>query len=533
MDPLQAEKRKRIIGRSRALGHCICEPKKKCPCDLFRQKNVCLCAGEKLPVEALEPKLTEYVRHPGCSSKIEKKILDEVLSGLPDIEDKRILVGRNAGDDAGVIQLSKDKATVLTVDVFTPVVDDPYTFGQIAAANSLSDVYAMGGKPEVALSIIGFPVHTLPAEWMREILKGGIDKMTEAGISVIGGHSINDEEIKCGFAVVGSVGKENLLSDSAAEEGDRIVLTKPLGAGIASFARQIGLASEQTISEMTDSMKTLNAKASLLMPSYGIRAGTDITGFGLMGHLSRIVRKSGIEIELSYEEIPLFSGVRELSEKEVIPGGVERNIEAVDPTLLSFEGLNPAEGSTLFCPETSGGLLLFVPKDKADSFIQELRQDGYPRASQIGKVIAKTGKSQIRVVKSKPIELGNDLPKAGLKFNLSKTVFKETQTMDPSSCCSETANQDFAKSGIQEKAESSFFSHLASISKPRSIDLKHKKLMSLALSVATRCEPCIQINQKAALEAGASNEEIVESVELGIAFGGAPSAMLYKTLMRR
>ena len=210
--------------RSTALGHCICDVKQPCPCDLFRQKDICHCAGEKVGSDGDEVKLTQHVRSAGCASKIAKNVLQEVLKGLPEIDDRRVLVGSSAGDDAGVMMLSPDTATVLTVDVFCPSVDDPYRFGQIAAANSLSDVYAMGAKPQAALSIIGFPVHVLPAPAMHEILRGGLEKMKEAGVPVIGGHSINDEEVKCGFAVIGTTGKGRYIRNAGAKVGDAVLL---------------------------------------------------------------------------------------------------------------------------------------------------------------------------------------------------------------------------------------------------------------------------------------------------------------------
>ena len=220
--------------RSIALGHCICDPRKPCPCEVFKQQGYCHCAGEHPKAAEGPVSLTEHVRNAGCASKISKDVLKEVLSGLPEIDDPRVVVGASAGDDAGVMMISLDTATILTVDVFCPSVDDPYTFGQIAAANSLSDIYAMGGEPQVALSIIGFPVHTLPTSAMREILRGGLDKMKEAGVPVIGGHSINDEEVKCGFAVVGTSPKDAYIRNAGAKAG------RPAGADQAAGRRHCG-----------------------------------------------------------------------------------------------------------------------------------------------------------------------------------------------------------------------------------------------------------------------------------------------------
>ncbi|MFW5798915.1 MAG: selenide, water dikinase SelD, partial [Planctomycetota bacterium] len=195
------EKRRRIMQRSIKLGHCICDPKKPCPCDLFKQEDVCLCAGEQVPLDEGPVKLTRLVEKAGCASKIDKLSLKRILKDLPTFDDPNVVIGMPAGDDAGVYRIDDKHGLVQTVDVFSPSVDDPYLFGQVAAANSLSDVYAMGGHPLTALSIIGFPLREVPESVMADILRGGIDKMAEAGVAVIGGHSIKDGELKAGFAV--------------------------------------------------------------------------------------------------------------------------------------------------------------------------------------------------------------------------------------------------------------------------------------------------------------------------------------------
>ena len=225
---INMERRKRVMQRSIKLGHCVCDPSKPCPCDIFKEKNICLCAGERLEAPTGEVALTKLVEKAGCASKIDQAFLKQVLKDLPEVEDPRVLVGMPAGDDAGIYDMGDGTALVQTVDVFTPSVDDPYVFGQVAAANSVSDVYAMGGRPLTALSVIGFPVRKIPDEAMLEILRGGIDKMKEAGVAVIGGHSINDGEIKAGFAVTGIIEKENVSKNSAAQVGDVLILTKPL-----------------------------------------------------------------------------------------------------------------------------------------------------------------------------------------------------------------------------------------------------------------------------------------------------------------
>ena len=209
---INMERRKRVMQRSIRLGHCICDPKKPCPCDIFKEQNICLCAGERLESPTGPIELTKLVEKAGCASKIDQAFLKQVLKGLPAVDDPRVLVGIPAGDDAGVYDMGDGKALVQTVDVFTPSVDDPYMFGQVAAANSVSDIYAMGGTPMTAVSVLGFPVRKVPDRAMNEILSGGIDKMNEAGAAIIGGHSINDSEIKAGFAVTGIIDKDKIVT---------------------------------------------------------------------------------------------------------------------------------------------------------------------------------------------------------------------------------------------------------------------------------------------------------------------------------
>jgi selenide,water dikinase len=284
---IDIEKRRRIMQRSVKLGHCICNPRQACPCETFKEKDICPCAGER-PEQAIEQvKLTALVEKAGCASKINQNDLKQVLAGLPEIPDPNVLVSSNTCDDAGVYRINDDMALVQTVDVFTPSIDDPYTFGQIAAANSLSDVYAMGGKPLTALSIIGFPIESLSHRVMTQMLRGGMDKMREAGVAVIGGHSINDKEPKFGYAVTGLVNPSKIITNDRAKPGDVLVLTKPLGVGVISFAGQMGLASASALAAAAESMTELNAAAGEVMVQMGIETATDVTGFGLLGHPGR------------------------------------------------------------------------------------------------------------------------------------------------------------------------------------------------------------------------------------------------------
>jgi selenide,water dikinase len=289
---------------------------------------------------------------------------------------------------------------VLTVDVFTPPVDDPFLFGQIAAANSLSDIYAMGATPECALSIIGFPTRTLPLGIMREILRGGFEKMKEAGISVIGGHSIDEEEIKFGFAVLGSAARDAFVTHRGACAGDVLVLTKPLGTGIMSFAAQCGRAAPESLAAATRSMSALNRFAGLAMRAHGAHAATDITGFGLLSHLAEIARSSDVELRLEFRAIPRIAGVLELAETAVYPGAVERNREALSEEMLDLDGLSAAEQVLLFGPETSGGLAICLPEGSAAELVRELHRGGVPEAAIIGRVVGQADGGKIRVTAS-------------------------------------------------------------------------------------------------------------------------------------
>ncbi|HOX06770.1 MAG TPA: selenide, water dikinase SelD [Planctomycetota bacterium] len=538
MTPEQIEKRRRIMGRSMALGHCVCNPRKGCPCPLFRERSICECAGERPPAPAGPVRLTEHVRNAGCASKIARTDLRELLAGLPELADPRVVVGAGAGDDAGVIMLDPKTATILTVDVFAPAVDGPYDFGQIAAANSLSDIYAMGGTPQTALSILGFPVHALPVAAGREILRGGVDKMTEAGVSVIGGHSINDEEVKCGFAVLGTAPAGRFVTNSGARPGDALVLTKPLGSGIAAFAAQVGRAGPELLAEVTASMKALNRAPGELMAAHGASAATDVTGFSLLGHLAEIVRNSGVEVEIDFDAVPVFAGVQALARAEVLPGAVERNREAVPADTLDLERLAPAQRAVLFCPETSGGLLVCLPEKRSADFVRELRGRGVAAAAIIGRVTGVRRGGLIRATTQRDTAWSPSTSGSGKQPAASVLAGDQAPdraaakaAAEATSCCSPagTARDTLLPPAAAGAAEA-FAAYMGAVGAPGALGLREKKLIALALSVSTRCGPCIKINTAAARQAGAGDAEIAEAAALGMAFGGAPAAMFYNEL---
>lgn len=339
----------------------------------------------------------DHVRSAGCASKIGQKDLHQVLDMLPRVEDPRLLVGTATADDAGVFQLTDSVTVVQTVDVFTPGVNDPYQFGRIAACNSLSDVYAMGGKPLTALSIIGFPIESLPHEVMAEIIRGGMAVLAEAGAVLLGGHSINDEEVKFGLAVTGIIDSDKIMTNANAQPGDVLVLTKPLGTGIISLAHQIGIAPEGAMDAVTTSMTTLNRVAAELMVEHGANACTDVTGFGLLGHLCQMVEESGVTAEINSAQLPLFDGVLECAKKGSYSGANERNAESVDDRVMIADSIDKATRAVLFDAQTSGGLLASIPTENAERFLEHLHARGIDAATIIGRITEKS-EGRIEVV---------------------------------------------------------------------------------------------------------------------------------------
>ena len=385
-------RRKRIMARSIRLGHCICNPKDPCPCDLFKTRNVCLCAGERLEDASDDVALTTLVENAGCASKIGQEDLKRALAGLPRTFDRRVLVSSETCDDAGVYRLTPRTALVQSVDVFTPVVDDPYAFGEIAAANSVSDIYAMGGRPLTALSIVAFPIETLSPRIMNRMLQGGVAKLAEAGVALLGGHSLKDRDIKFGFAVTGVVHPRRMTVNSRARPGDILVLTKPIGTGALSFARQLGRAPADGLAAAEASMRALNRAAAELMPAFRVTTATDITGFGLAGHLAEMAAQSGVEIAVEASALPVFPGVLELIREGVISGAVERNRESAGRFVRRARGRRaPSEvlETLLYDPQTSGGLLIAVRPSRAAAFLAALRAQGAPAAAVIGRVVRK------------------------------------------------------------------------------------------------------------------------------------------------
>ena len=385
MQKTDLAKRKKVMGRSIRLGHCVCDPSRPCPCPVFQKHNVCLCAGEHLPVNrSVKVKLTQHVRSAGCASKIGQQDLHAVLSKLPKVADKRLVVGMATADDAGVFEIRPGTLLVQTVDVFTPGVEDPHMFGRIAACNALSDVYAMGGRPVTALSIIGFPIHTLPHSAMTAILRGGMEVLREAGVVLVGGHSINDEEVKFGLAVTGLVTRSALATNAAAKPGDALLLTKPLGTGIIALAGQLGRASARAKKAAAASMATLNRRAAEIMVRHRVKAATDVTGFGLLGHLTRMMIESNTASEIVFDALPLLPDVMEYATAGIYSGANERNAAFSARHTKFADGIGEAKQAILYDAQTSGGLLMAVPAPRAGKLLKELHAAGIRHAAIIG-----------------------------------------------------------------------------------------------------------------------------------------------------
>jgi selenide,water dikinase len=315
--------------------------------------------------------------------------LDSVLAKLPKQSDPNVLIGFDTADDAGVYRLADDLALVQTVDFFTPIVDDPYTFGQIAAANSLSDVYAMGGRPISALAIVGFPNKTDQLEILERILQGGLAKMQEAGCSVIGGHSIGDDEMKFGYAVTGVVNPQRVLANRGARPGDRLVLTKRIGTGVISTALKEGRASEAAERAAIESMSALNRAAAEAATEFTVHSATDITGFGLLGHAREMAVASGVSVVLDHSAVEFLPEARDYSREGFIPAGLKRNIEFIASCVEFRDGIMDEVRNLLFDPQTSGGLLLAVAARETHDLLKSLAERGVP-ARDIGEVIEKT-----------------------------------------------------------------------------------------------------------------------------------------------
>ncbi len=557
MPNIDLAKRRRIMQRSMELGHCICDPKRPCPCDVFTGQGICPCAGERPePVDLSTIKLTELVHNAGCASKISPEDLETFLSRLPAVKDPAVISGLPAGDDAGVYRLGDGMTLVQTVDIFTPCVDDPYTFGKICAANCLSDIYAMGAVPKTALSVLCFPAETMNGEVMYEMMKGAMEVLEDAECALLGGHSIKDEEIKLGFAITGVLDEEASVSHETASVGDVLVLTKPLGVGVLSFARQIGRVHEQGLRQAEKSMIALNRDAAALMSQIGVSACTDVTGFSLLGHLARMVRHSKVTARIYADALPVFDGALELLEQGVIPGAIERNREFVGDDLIVRNGITEAYRNLGFDAQTSGGLLIAVPEEKCDAFCTSLSalKDDSVAPHVIGKIVEHSD-GKIEMVASADPAKANLRDTAKLKVARPSTPPAEpTPPIQPArpeaqasgeepehdpGCCADVFGEPAPSPATPSGGETvdgstapvsmaAFGDLMQSSGATGLLDEKTKELITFSLVLHSRCEPCLAIHYEKALGMGITQEELDEVAWCAIAMGGAPVKMFYQ-----
>lgn len=301
--------------------------------------------------------------------------------------DENVIVGLDRADDAGAYKISDDLALIQTVDFFTPIVDDPYGFGQIAAANALSDVYAMGGIPKTAMNLVAFPVNEMDLSVLRQIIQGGLDKLTEASVVLVGGHSIEDKELKYGLSVTGFVNPARVLTKTNLRPGDRLVLTKSLGTGIINTAVKAGMASAELVGRVTHLMAALNRDAARIMLKFNISACTDVTGFGLLGHLAEMVCGSSAGVRVFSSQVPVIAEALEFAAMGIIPAGAHKNRHFRDPMTIFAAQVKRALQDVLFDPQTSGGLLISVSRHQAGDLVSALENAGIGDAAQIGEVL--------------------------------------------------------------------------------------------------------------------------------------------------
>ncbi|UCF61834.1 MAG: selenide, water dikinase SelD, partial [Anaerolineaceae bacterium] len=354
------------------------------------------------PVKAHDDdiKLTHYTHGMGCACKLRPQALEQVLAKLPTPTDPAILVDISTSDDAAVYKLNDELAVVQTVDFFTPIADDPYDFGAISAANSFSDIYAMGAKPLFALNIVGFPTQRLPLDVLDRILRGALDKASEAGVSVIGGHTVDDTEPKYGMAVTGTVHPDRVVTNAASQPGDQIVLTKPIGTGIIATAVKRGLADGETVQEVNRWMATLNQAAAEAMVEVGVSACTDITGFGFLGHLREMTVGAGVDAEVYFDQMPVLDAAERFAGANVIPGGTRDNLAFVEPHVVWDDRISEVHKLLLADAQTSGGLLIAVSMEKLGLLMQALEARNVETIAQVGQ-FTHPGPGKISVLKSK------------------------------------------------------------------------------------------------------------------------------------
>jgi len=554
---IDMSKRRRVMERSQLLGHCICDPRRPCPCDVFRDQQICPCAGERPdPVDFSQLQLTRLVRNPGCASKIAPADLEAVLARLPEVKDPAVISGLAAADDAAIYRIADNLCLVQTVDVFTPCVDDPHLFGRICAANCLSDIYAMGGEPRTALSILAFPSETLDGEIMYRMLAGAMETLGQAGVALVGGHSIKDDEIKLGFAVTGVIDPAVAAALAAPHPGDLLVLTKPLGTGVLAFCRQVGRNHAAGATAAQAAMATLNRAAAEAMKEAGASACTDVTGFGLFGHLLRLARQSRLTAQVFAGALPAFEGALEALRDGVISGAIERNREFAGDDLQVSPNVEEALVHLGCDAQTSGGLLIAIAPDRLPA-LQDALARGGADGFLIGKFLEQS-RGRIHLVLSEadqqPItpQRANDTPLKETTLRAVPTMNSSTQSdaperrlqpaaqapvpaVNPSThpdahtadCCADIFEAK-TPSTTTPDAQQAFGALLRAAQAPGALDARTKELILFSLVVYSRCAPCFAAHQQKARDLGLTQAELDEAAWCAIAMGGAPVRMFYQ-----
>jgi selenide, water dikinase len=343
-------------------------------------------ATRSTTLAGMSVRLTKFAKRAGCAAKHPPGYLFPLLGGLPAPADPNVMVGSANADDAAIYRLDAERALVLTTDFFTPIVDEPYDFGRIAAANALSDVYAMGGRPLAALNLVGFPDSELDPSVLGDILRGGADKAREAGIDVVGGHTIKTDEPIYGMAVTGIVHPDRVVTNVGARPGDALVLTKPLGVGIVTTAAKQDVDTRGAIVEAIALMATLNRAAGDAMQEVGVHAATDVTGFGLLGHLRNMTKASGCMATVWLDAVPVLDAAWAYVREGVAPGGTHANLRYLSEHVEVGEGIDQAAQLVLCDAQTSGGMLIAVGPDRVGRLVASLRERGAPCAAVIGQI---------------------------------------------------------------------------------------------------------------------------------------------------
>ncbi len=512
------EKRKRIMRRSLKLGHCICDPSRGCPCDIFRNDGHCPCAGERPAPKGDIPPLTTLVHNAGCASKISAADLEAILHRLKEPENPNVVVGMAASDDAGVYRLDDGTLLVQTVDVMTPCVDDPRLFGRICAANCLSDIYAMGGTPKTAVSVVGFPIETLPGDAMYEMLAGALEVFEESNVALLGGHSVKDAEIKLGFAITGTIAPEDLAEHNAAKAGDLLVLAKPLGTGVLGFSHRIGRVDDDVFAAAVETMAQQNNLAAEAMRDAGAAGCTDVTGFGLFGHLASMLRASGASAEIWAEALPALPMALEEFAEDVVPGGVERNMEYVGDDLTVEDGVSDAQKYLGFDAQTSGGLLIAVSQEQFPALAAALAERNQT-AWTIGRILdGEHGAIHLR--QARPADDADPVS--------SPCCCSEEPAPATGDCCADApAEPSCCSSSTTSASLDAFAALMASATADGAIDAKTKELITFALVVQGRCAPCFAHHYKRAKDLGLTDAQLDEAAWLATAIGGAVVRMFY------